>query len=195
MKSRKVVIFGGAFSPPTLAHEAIITGLLGMTEFDEVWVMPSGDRVDKDMSARDSDRLAMLEVVRRSQFPNNPRLKIIDFELQMPRSSQTYKTVMALEKTFPDTEFWFAYGPDSYASMPSWPNGRKLQQKQKAVLFSSGGLAVPAATELIRLNIPDIFADTSSTEARRLSAAGQSPASQVSAPVARYIANHQLYKS
>lgn len=194
METRKVVIFGGAFSPPTLAHEAIIAALLKMPQFDEVWVMPSGDRIDKEMSARDSDRLAMLRHMRQHVFENNSRLKITDFELQMPRPSKTYGTVHALETAFPATEFWFAYGPDSYISMPSWPDGAALRQKIKVVIFSSGGPKVQAQGDVIHLNIPDKFGDTSSTEARRLAANGQNPRSQISEPVARYIAEHNLYK-
>lgn len=195
MDKRKVVVFGGAFSPPTLAHEAIIAALLEIPQFDEVWVMPSGDRIDKEMSARDSDCIAMLQVMQEYNFADKPRLRITDFELQMPRPSQTSETVKSLERTFPDIEFWFAYGPDSYVSMPSWPDGAALQQKIKVVLFSSGGPAVQAKGELVRLDISDEFGETSSTEARRLAATGQSPASQVSGPVARYIAEHHLYET
>lgn len=194
MRKHRVAIFDGAFSPPTLAHEAIITGLLALPQFDEIWVMPSGDRLDKDMTARDDDRLAMLNVVRKFCFSNDPRLKITDFELNMPRPSQTFLTVEALEKTFPGVEFWFAYGPDSYASMPSWPNGDKLQQELKVVIFSSGGPAVPVKGELIRLTIPDEFGDTSSTEARRLAARGADDLTDVvSQPVMQYIQAKSLY--
>lgn len=196
MNNRKVVIFGGAFSPPTLAHEAIIVALLELPNFDEVWVMPSGDRLDKHMSARDHDRLAMLEHVQKERFADAPQLRITDFELRMPRPSKTYDTLAALEKAFPDTEFWFAYGPDSYISMPNWPSGKKLQQKVKVVLFSSGGPKVTVLGPVIRLDIPDKFGDTSSTEARSLAADGLTKelAKVVSKPVADYIQASSLYK-
>lgn len=190
----KVVIFGGAFSPPTVAHEAIIAELLALSQFDEVWVMPSGDRADKDMTARDSDRLAMLRLVRKHSFYDDARLKNIDFELRMPRPSQTFQTVELLQKTYPDTEFWFAYGPDAYVSMPGWPNGETLQQKLKVVLFSSGGPDVPAKGKLIRLRISDAFCDASSTGARRLAADGAKDfTGLVSRPVAQYIQAKSLY--
>jgi nicotinic acid mononucleotide adenylyltransferase len=57
---RKILLFGGSFSPPTLAHEAIIAACLDMKDFDEVWVMPSGDRADKVIAIQDEDRLKML---------------------------------------------------------------------------------------------------------------------------------------
>jgi nicotinate-nucleotide adenylyltransferase len=194
MDNRKVVIFGGAFSPPTLAHEAISAALLHLPDFDEVWVMPSGDRIDKHMSARDHDRMAMLERVQKERFADEPRLKITDFELRMSRPSKTYDTLTALEKTFPGTEFWFAYGPDSYVSMPNWPSGKKLQQKVKVVLFSSGGPKVTVHGPVIRLDIPDKFGDTSSTMARRLAAEGAKDFGRVvSQPVADYIQEHSLY--
>ncbi|MGH7157581.1 MAG: nicotinate-nicotinamide nucleotide adenylyltransferase [Candidatus Saccharimonadales bacterium] len=190
---RRVVIFGGAFSPPTLAHEAIIAALLALPHFDEIWVMPSGDRLDKDMTARDADRLAMLDLVRQVRFVNDSRLKISDFELRMPRPSQTFQTVRALEQAFPGVAFWFAFGPDSYASMPSWPRGVELQHALRIVLFSSGGPSVPAKKEVVRVNIPATLGDTSSTQARRLAADGGSLQTQVSSPVARYIQTHALY--
>lgn len=193
MDKRKVVIFGGAFSPPTLAHEAIIAGLLALPQFDEVWVMPSGDRIDKDMTARDSDRLAMLEVLHTFRFGSDPRLKVTDFELNTSRPSQTFQTIELLEKYYPKTEFWFAYGPDSYMSMPNWPHGDELQRKLKVVLFSSGDPIALAKGELIRLTIPDEFGDISSTEARRLAANKKDITHLVSQPIADYIRTKRLY--
>lgn len=193
MRKRRVIIFGGAFSPPTLAHEAIIAELLDLPQFDEVWVMPSGDRLDKDMTARDGDRLAMLRIVG-EQIQSNSRLQISDFELRMPRPSQTFQTVEALERAFPAVEFWFAYGPDSYMSMPGWPHGTELQQKLKVVIFSSGGPAISTLCETIRLHIPDRFGDTSSTQARRLVSDGVLLKKVVSDPVARYIRERRLYE-
>ena len=77
---RNVLIFGGGFNPPTPAHEAIIGACLEMPQFDEIWLMPSGDRLDKSIDSEDRDRLQMLEIVKSERFGDNPRLHVSDFD-------------------------------------------------------------------------------------------------------------------
>lgn len=45
----ETIIYGGAFNPPTLSHVAILQAVLEFAEptQSEVWVMPSGTRLDK----------------------------------------------------------------------------------------------------------------------------------------------------
>ena len=63
MKRSKVVVFGGSFSPPTLAHTEIIARCLAVPGVDEVWLVPSGSRTDKNIAVTAADQLAMLKIV------------------------------------------------------------------------------------------------------------------------------------
>ena len=185
IKRQQILIFGGGFSPPTLAHEAIVRVCLALPEFDEVWTMPSGDRLDKQVAFRDAARMDMLRLARAASFANDPRLVVSDFELKLPRPSQTYSTVEALREAFPHAEFTFVFGADSYESMPSWPRGAELQESLSMVVFGSARRNLPANVRYIQIIE---YADISSTQARAALAKGKSLAGMVSPAIADYLA-------
>ena len=183
----KILIFGGGFSPPTIAHEAIIAACLRLPQFNEVWVMPSGDRIDKTISLTDRERLSVLEAMRLGSFGGDPRLKVSDFELRLPRPSQTSTTFIELAKTFPAAEFWLALGRDSYIGMPGWPSGQTLQNKLNMVVFCSGaGPEIDAANVTI-VDLGDTYADVSSSEIRRRLKSGENIDGLVSQSVKRHL--------
>jgi len=188
---KRVLVFGGSFSPPTLAHEAIIAQCLGLAGFDAVWVLPSGDRADKTIAFHDADRLAMLNLLRTERFASDPRLKVMDFELALPRPTQTHQTVQALSAEFPDTEFWFVFGTDAYLSMPSWSHGRQLQDELGMVLF--GRDEIPEKERLIHLYLEEFLAGMSSTHVRSALAKRESVGHLVSEPIARYLMQNSFF--
>ena len=195
MRKSKIVLFGGAFNPPTLAHEAIIEALLDVPQFSEVWALVSGDRIDKHMTISDEHRMRMLELATKDRFGNNVRFKISDFEINMPRPTQTYQTLIALEQAYPDAEFWFAFGADSYESILSWPNGDKLRDKlQNIVLFDRSGQQAAAHKNVIRPHISNELKNVSSSELRRMVADGRRLDGLVNKAVAAYIVQQKLYR-
>jgi nicotinate-nucleotide adenylyltransferase len=187
----KILVFGGAFNPPTLAHETIIRACLAMPGFDQVWIMPSGERLDKAIAASDADRLKMLEIVKAQVFDGDPRLVVSDFELKLPRPTQTARTVQALEDEYPNAEFWFAFGADAYRDMPNWENGRKLMNTIKVVLFARSTADHIEGIDFIDINLPNI----SATKVRQAIKTGKSPNDLVSEGVARYIESRGLYQN
>lgn len=192
---QRILVFGGGFNPPTLAHEAIIDACLKLPTFDEVWVMPSGERLDKRMAISDDDRLHMLQLVKAQSFANNPRLHISDFELRLPRPTKTSLTIPALVAAYPDTTFWFAYGVDSYLSMPEWPDGVRLQKELKRlVLFSRGPASQIAGKHTISATIPDLYQTVSSTRVRQAIVEGASLAGLVSESVGNYLVRHSILR-
>jgi nicotinate-nucleotide adenylyltransferase len=185
--NHKILIFGGSFSPPTLAHEAIMAHCLALPDFDELWVMPSGDRLDKTIAMNDQQRLAMLTIVKAERLGNNPRLKISDFELKLPRPTQTYQTIQALEKSFPASKFWFVFGIDSYLSMPTWPHGAELQSRLPVVLFTNSQAELKAGNVQASFALDEAFKDVSSTLVRQALKTGADLTRFVSPPIAAYL--------
>lgn len=191
-----VIVFGGSFSPPTVAHEAIIGACLALLGFAAVWLMPSGDRRDKVMSAGDEDRLAMLDVIRGERFHADPRLIISDFELRLPRPSETYQTVAALGRAYPRVVFWFVLGADSYRSMatPAWEHGTTLRYSLNLILVGRDDVPIPARSGMRALQV-SLPVGLSSTYVRERVRARQPLDGLVSGPVARFIQEHALYRS
>lgn len=160
---------------------------LGLPQFEEVWVMPSGDRRDKAIPAENHDRLAMLQIIKTESFARDPRLHISSFELGMPQPTNTFDTLRALRRQFPHDDFWFAFGRDSYVSMPAWPHGTELQQQLPMVLFGDADGKIPEQPNIIYIVLPGRFSDMSATQVRRALADGTSLTGLVSDPIARYL--------
>jgi len=190
---KQVVIFGGSFNPPTLAHEAIIRACLALPQFDEVWVMPSGNRADKTILVSDEHRLQMLRLVKASSFQDNTRLIISDFELQLPRPSETRRTLAELHKTYPAVNFWFAMGGDSYHTLPTWPGADEFMPGLQLVVFTGPGTQVAAQDHVLPITLPPEFDDTSSTEVRNLVAHHTSASALVSPAVLEYVTMQHIY--
>ena len=192
---RKIIVFGGSFSPPTVAHEAIIRACLALPGFSAVWVMLSGDRRDKPMTASDADRVAMLELMKRQCFQGDPGLIISSFELRLPRPTATYRTVAALQQAYPETAFWFVLGADSYRSMatPAWERGQELRDALNLVVVSRDGRVGDEDGHVQRLavNTPD---DVSSTAARTAARMGAPLDALVCPAIRAYIAAKKLYR-
>jgi len=190
---RRVVVFGGSFDPPTLAHEEIIRICLQLPQFQQVWVMPSCNRADKQIATSQAQRAAMLQIVWREVFACDPRLVISDVELQLGPPTQLRRTLEVLATQHADVEFWFAYGGDAYADMANWEGAEDFMPSMRALVFTEHGLPV-TSDRVVRLHVPDAVQDMSSTQVRAAVARGEGVGAWVSAPVQRYITEHHLYR-
>ncbi len=56
---KSILLFPGAFNPPHLGHAKSVELALQARIFDEVWIMPSGKRVDKAIETTYEDRREM----------------------------------------------------------------------------------------------------------------------------------------
>lgn len=146
----EVAVFGGAFNPPTLAHQEIIQACLDHPQFDEVWVMPSGERSDKADMLQAGARLAMLEAMKDDVFAGDDRLQVTDFEIALPGETETIKTVEALQTAYKGVRFWMVYGADTYERMPTWRGGEELRRTLPMLVMPREGYAMPAESERVR---------------------------------------------
>jgi len=191
----RIAVFGGSFNPPTLAHEAIIRRCLELPQFDEVWVLPSGSRADKAIPTNDQHRLEMLHAMHSASFADDPRLVISDFELRLPRPTETRRTIRELAVVYPDAEFWFVYGNDSYRDMPNWPGAAEFMDDIRALVFGEAAYLPAASDRLCPLPLPAEMSDVSSTAIRAAAVRGGGVGAWVSPAVASYIEQNALYHS
>lgn len=189
----KVAIYGGSFNPPTNAHEAVTRACLDVPGIDEVWIMPSGDRLDKTCSIDDAYRLAMVGLM--SRRIDDTRLKVSRFELDLERPSKTIKTLGALSVVYPDIDPYFVLGADSYWTMPTsaWVSGEYLQKHLQMLIVPREQYPSPQAPNVEVLHIGSEFREVSSSEVRSKAGAGESIAHLVDPWVEEYIAEHGLY--
>jgi len=192
----KIALFGGTFDPPTLTHEAIIAACLAMSDFDQIWIMPSGVREDKPGMSSDASRLELLACIGQQVFGDNSRLVITDFEMQLPRPTETITTVQVLQATYPQHDFWFVFGADSYRAMPTWRGGKQLQATLPMLVVERHGDSCPPASAVVRhVPLPQEVLDmcASSTKVRQAVGAGQAIDGLVSKAVLDCIFRLGLY--
>lgn len=197
MSLKEVAVFGGSFDPPTIVHQQIVRTLLDDPSFEEVWVMPSGERKDKPHTTGLVRRMAMLATMCSDQFADEPRLQISDFEANLPQPTETCNTVRALEHTYPNVRFWFVYGADSVGTMHTWREGDRLLRELPMIIVPRHGYEVPSAARHIQ-ELPDldIFEQgISSTEVRRRVSKGVPLDGLVSNGIARFIVRRRLYQT
>jgi len=138
---RNTIIYGGAFNPPTRAHQAILQACVDHAEAigADVWIMPSGSRTDKMIEKTRADRLRMVEALCRDVVTRTVELHIETCELDRDKPVETYDTVIELGKMYDDKRFLWVFGSDSVATMPEWHGGDWLQHNLSMLVIERPG--------------------------------------------------------
>jgi len=123
----QVIIYGGAFNPPTVAHHAILRACVVYAETvgAEVWLMPSGSRRDKSIATDIEARLLLVDSLIKD-VADAERVEVCEYEIDTGGLVETRKTHAYLQKAHPDTQFIWVFGSDSIKMLKSWGGGEQL---------------------------------------------------------------------
>lgn len=58
----KVGVLGGSFDPPTISHLQLCSEVIYVKKFDQVLIIPCGEREDKQLKNSPNVRLQMLKL-------------------------------------------------------------------------------------------------------------------------------------
>ena len=146
--------------------------------------------------ASGADRVAMLQRLAEGE----PRFSIDSRELDRAGPSYTVDTLRELHAERPGTRWWLVIGQDQYARFDTWHQWREIVALAGLAVAARDGDAVRAAPGLSgvehSLRILEMPAlPHSATTVRTRAAAGLDVSALVGAPVARYIADHHLYRT
>lgn len=189
--NQKIYIYGGSFNPPTIAHQAIAEACLAQPECKELWIMPSGERTDKSMGVDVNHRMNLLNEFIGS-FSCNKSVQIETLEIEREGLTQTHVTVELLQDKYPDKEFRYIFGSDSYNTMHTWTDGLKLKENLDILIIPRDGEVVKDAPN-IKILKKDIPGGISSTGVKDSLNAGKDISQFVSSGVERYIRRFKLY--
>ncbi len=170
----ETIIYGGAFNPPTRAHQAILQACVDYAEprHADVWLLPSASRTDKVIETDRAQRVAYCEALTRDVVRRTVNLVVETTELDRPQLTETYDTVRELELRNPDRAFTWVFGADSVATMPSWDHGEWLRDTLSMLVINRPGTPLPPlGPRAVELAIH--AGDFSSTELRRRLADGE----------------------
>ena len=208
--TKNIVLYGGSFNPPTLAHRAVGLCLRDHLPVDAVWFLVSPQNPFKSTQGMASfaDRVAMTA----QTIAGDAGLIATDIEGRYAGAdnrAETAETLRRLTLDFPTTRFIWAMGADNFPLFDRWHNAAAIEARHPLVLIPRAGhddaLNCANARRIPRLHSPDqiltetgwlalpAVADTiSATACRAELARGIAPAA-MRPEVARYALTHRLY--
>ena len=194
-KLKKIIIYGGAFNPPTKAHHAILEALIDIARKDigEIWIVPSGERPDKTIGVSTDMRIALCEALIKSTENKGVAIRLVDFELNAQTATNTLDSSLYLEKTYPNYTFTWVFGSDSIKTMRTWPGGEQLFSSLNMLIVPRPHYELTSLPPHARI-IPAVkVSPESSTEVREKLKKGHSVDHLTPEHVAKLLGSTSLY--
>lgn len=141
---KHIVVMGGSFNPPTLAHEKLMSTAINAVNADLGIFVPSSDKyVTRKMSKvkhdnqvySEYDREHMLNIICDSQ----PNFTVDVCEFGDDGRGYTYKTLCEIQKKHPDAEIYFICGADKLNIIPKWHSVDDLLTKFNIIVTARKG--------------------------------------------------------
>ncbi len=196
---RRIGIFGGAFDPPHIAHVALARTAIEQLRLDVLFVIPTGEAWHKSRPLTPAcHRLEMTHLA----FAELDCVVVDPRETLRAGPSYTADTLLELHTEFPLAQLFLVLGEDQAQALGSWHRFSEIPEiaticvAERADFTGAKGIfnALPAEIPGLRqLEMPPL--EVSSTDIRSRLAHGQADAPLVFDPVARYIAQHHLYRT
>lgn len=203
-KPRQVALLGGSFDPVHLGHMALAQAALAQLPVDELWWVPAGQPWQKTrVLAPAEHRLAMLGLA----IGRDARQRVETCEIERGGPTYTIDTLEVLSARHPAVVWHWLMGWDQFMNLPTWHRWRDVLARVRLAVVerpaeapaSHAGQPKAPMPEALRGLQPQFLHmapwNVSSTTIRADVALGRSVLDRVSAPVARYIADHRLYQS
>lgn len=165
---KETIIYGGAFCPPTRAHQKILQACIDYAEprDADVWLLPSANRTDKLIAMDTERRIELCEALCRDVISRTVQLAINRMEIDRGRQTETYDTVRELAERHSDRDFTWVFGADSVATMHTWDHGQDLLNDLSMLVVERPGTQLKTlGKRAVRLQVQT--GDESSTELRR----------------------------
>jgi len=142
---KRIGLFGGSFDPPHLGHKALVDAAIQELELDEVWVIPVGLPVHRQLSgkAKPEQRLSWLSAV----FADEPRVRIMDWEINHDKPMPAIATLRRFQAENPDIIPLWLMGMDSFLDMPNWVEYPKHQALCNLAVFQRSHIKDALETE------------------------------------------------
>lgn len=188
-----IVVFGGSFNPPTIAHYQIAKYILAQLNCQQFLFLPVGDCYPKKGLISSVHRVAMLKLV--CQQLKHASVSLT--ETKADRVLTTFETLTQLQAEFLDNTLAFVIGADNLEDLPNWVNYEQLINNFKLIVFRRDDIDVDAIIQTRFKSLQHQFIvldsfkkmDVSSTKYRQNLACSN----LVLQSVDNYVKQHQLY--
>ena len=151
----KVVIFGGSFNPPHLAHVLAVAAVLSTENVDRVMVIPTFKHPFAKPLAPYDDRVEMCTLA----MGWLPRVEVSRIEEELAGESRTLRTLEHLREIHPEWSMRLLMGADLLLEAPRWFRFDAVQAIAPPLVIGRVGVETPGAP-------PPILPAISSTDVR-----------------------------
>lgn len=129
----KIGILGGTFNPIHYGHLRAAEEVREKLDFDKILFIPSKNPPLKIKEIADPyHRYKMVRLA----LKNNKFFELSDIEFRLKGKSYTVRTMEELKKSFPDIEFYFILGIETFIDIGSWWHPEKLIELTNFVIIS-----------------------------------------------------------
>jgi nicotinate-nucleotide adenylyltransferase len=185
----KIALFGGSFDPIHKGHLQIANELLKKQIVNQVWFIPCGNHPFNKNLSPGKERIKMINLA----IENNPKLKVIELEINSKETSYTSKTIKTLKDNFPKDEFYFVIGTDNLQDLEKWNDFEFLKKKVDFILMNRPGFNFVNYPKIKIKYYLDIQNNMSSSQIRENLEKGVSIKGLVPERVGKYIKKEGLY--
>jgi len=188
-----IVVFGGAFNPPTIAHEAVARHLLRQEFCKSLLFLPVGDAYPKPGLVPVSHRVEMLGLA--CIGLENAKVSLVEAECLEPLP--TLKSLERIQSGYPGHEVSFVVGADNLLGLHTWFKWETLLSKFYPIVFRRDGIDIDSLIEKHFSCFRDRFIILSDFSGMAVSSTAYRGCldndSMVSGPIGSYIKRHHLY--
>lgn len=195
----RIGLFGGTFDPIHIGHMIIMENVINFMNLDKIYILPNSNPPHKleNKKTHINLRLKMIE----KSIKNNPKLIIDDYDFKDNKIHYTYKTINHFKTTYPNDEFFFIMGEDSFLDIEKWKNYQEILD-ENLIIFKrtscKNSLLLSKINEIKKYNkniylIDNLALDISSTLIRNLVKNNKSIRYLVDDDVIKIIGEENLY--
>lgn len=199
---KKLVVFGGTFSPPHIGHLLLAQNALYELNADKIVFMTSGNPPHKD-SETVIDKKHRYEMVK-LLTADNDAFVVSDLEVNSDEKSYTADTLLKLKEIYKDTEIYFIVGLDSFYDIEKWYRPDLIFKRCIIAVSLRGGFDAKGFEEkahyykseydakIVKILMPVI--EISSSDIRRRIIEGKPVKYMLTKEVLEYIEMNDLFK-
>ncbi len=133
-----IIVFGGAFNPPTLAHKEIYFHIQKTVDFDKFIYLPVSNVYTKATLIDNQHRMEMLKLL----IEDMPKAVLSDLEMRDDEYLGTYQSLLRIQKHYPDQEIAFVIGADNLKYIHKWIKAPELLKTFKFVVINRNSIDI-----------------------------------------------------
>lgn len=144
---KKVVVLGGSFNPPTIAHERLMKAAVDAVGADRgIFVPTAGQYVSRKLKRQgcpcdtlsNALRIEMLKTI----CARDDRMEVSTYQIDKEKETGTvgrdYDVMEAMQAKYPEAEIYFVVGSDKLYILPAWHRAREFMENFRILVAQRG---------------------------------------------------------